>query len=148
MSDILSKFLGVILAFILLAGAPITIHTLSSDLTMKRGVMNEMTNFIDKVTDTGKIADVELADFYLASSSYGVAMDVEIKRYVRVINPDGAGGTYTTYTRSDNISSWNQGDIIQVTVKAIDWSSSQRITWQLLRITQPKFETTLAGMVR
>lgn len=148
MTDILSKLLGVVLAFVLLAVAPLTIHNLSNDLSMKRAVLNEMANFVDKVTDSGKIADVELADFYLATSAFGIPMDVDIKRYVKVVNPDGHGGTYTTYTLGSNIQSWNQGDVIQVTVQAVDYTGSQKVTWQFLKLSQAKFEATLAGMVR
>lgn len=148
MSDILSKILGIALAFILLAFAPLTINALSDDLTMKRASINEVTNFINKAADTGKITDGELADFYLGCASHGVIADVKIKRYIKVINPDGAGETVTTYVLSTDINKWNQGDVIQVTFKAIDWTGAQRILWQLIRIAQPKFEFTLAGKVR
>ena len=148
MSDIFSKILGIVLAFILLAFAPLTINALANDLTMKRASINEVTNFINKVTDSGRITDADLADFYLGCASHGVAADVKINRYVKIINPDGAGGTYTSYVLSTDIYNWNRGDVIQVTFKAVDWSGAQRILWQLLKMSQPKFEFTLAGKVR
>lgn len=148
MSDIFSKILGIVLAFILLAFGPLTVNSLTGDLTMKRASINEVTNFINKVTDSGRTTEAELADFYLGCASHGVVADVTVKRYVKIVNPDGKGGTYTSYVLSTDLSKWNRGDVIQVTFKAIDWTGAQRILWQLLKMAQPKFEFTLAGKVR
>ncbi len=148
MTDIINKMIGVFLAFILLVGAPLIINTMNKDLTMNRGVLNEMTNFINKVTDNKRLNDQDLADFYLALSTYGVTMDAEIKRYMRVVSPDGAGGTRVSYVYHDDITTWNAGDIIQVTVQAVDYTGAQRIQNRLLRLTPPKFNQTLSGMVR
>ncbi|MDX8360769.1 hypothetical protein [Cytobacillus sp. IB215316] len=148
MVDIINKIIGVFLAFALLVAGPLVISTLMSELEMKRSVMNETTNFIDKVTDIGVIDDGDVGDFNLGISSHGTAINATIKRFVRVVNPDGTGGTYTTYTLSDNINTWNKGDIIQVHVEAIDYTGGQRIMHRLLKFAMPKFEFTLSGMVR
>lgn len=148
MTDIINKIIGVLLAFTLLVGAPLIITSMSKDLTMSRSVLNEMTNLINKVTDNGRLSSQDLSDFYLGISSHGMTMDATIRRYMKVVNPDGNGGTYTTYMISDDLSTWNSGDIIKVTVKAIDYTGAQRIQNRLLRLTPPKFEQTLAGMVR
>ncbi|RED52808.1 hypothetical protein [Cohnella lupini] len=148
MTDIFNKILGVLLAFTVLAGGPLVINTMSKDLTMNRSVLNEMTNMINKVADNGRLSQEDLSDFYLGISSYGVTMDAEVKRYMKVINPDGAGGTYSSYMYSDDLTSWNQGDIIKITVKAVDYTSAQRIQYRLLHLSPPKFDQTLAGMVR
>lgn len=148
MTDIFNKILGVLLAFTLLAGAPLVINSMNKDLTLNRSVLNEMTNFIDRVTDNGRLTDEELADFYIGVSSYGISMDATVKRYMKVVNPDGASGTYTSYVLSDNLDTWNQGDIIKVTVKAIGYTSSQRIQNKILHITPNMFDQTLSGMIR
>ncbi|THF73913.1 hypothetical protein [Cohnella fermenti] len=150
MTDIFNKILGVLLAFTLLAGAPLVINTMGKDLTMNRSVLNEMTNLIDKVTDKGTLTEDDMTDFYLGISSYGVTMDATVQRYIKVVNPDGAGGTYTTYMLSDQAvgSRWNKGDVIKVTVKAVDYTSSQRIQYRLLHLTPAKFDQTLSGMIR
>jgi hypothetical protein len=148
MTDLFNKILGVLLAFVLLVGAPMAIDTMSRELTMKRSILNEMTNFIDKVTDSGRLTDADLADFYLGISSYGIAMDATISRYAKVVNPDGHNGTYTSYVYQEDIRTWNTGDIIQVKVQAIDYTAAQRLQHRILRLTPAKFEQTLAGMVR
>src|SRR5690606_36551025 len=114
MTDIINKIIGVLLAFTLLVGAPLIITSMSKDLTMSRSVLNEMTNLINKVTDNGRLSSQDLSDFYLGISSHGMTMDATIRRYMKVVNPDGNGGTYTTYMISDDLSTWNSGDIIKV----------------------------------
>jgi len=148
MSDIINKIIGVFMAFIILAGGPLIINTMSMDLTMNRSVLNEMTNLIDKVCDNGRLTPTDLSDFYLGVSSYGVSMDATVKRYMKVVNPDGSGGTYTSYVLNEDTQTWKEGDIIKVTVKAIDYTGAQRIQYRLLHMTPPKFDQTLAGMVR
>jgi hypothetical protein len=148
MSDILSKILGIVLAFILLAFAPLTINMLSNDLTSKRESINEVTNFIDMVTVSGRITDNELKTFYAGCASHGIAFDVKIKRFQKIINPSNIGGTSVSYILNDNIKSFDKGDIVQVNLKAVDLSGSQKLLWQFFRLSQPKFEFTLAGKVR
>lgn len=148
MTDIINKIIGVLLAFTLLAGGPLVINSMSKDLTMNRSVLNEMTNLINKVCDNGRLTNEDIADFHLAVSSYGVTMDITIKRYQKIVNPNGAGGTTTTYLLNDNITAWNQGDIIKVTVKAIDYTAAQRIQNRLLFLNPAMFDQTLSGMVR
>lgn len=148
MTDLINKILGVLLAFVLLAGAPLIINAMNRDLTVNRSVLNEMTNFIDKVTDNGRITETDLADFHLGISSYGMAMDATISRYMKVVNPDGQGGTYTSYVFNDDLTTWNTGDIIKVQVQAIDYTGAQRIQNRILRLHPAKFDQTLAGMIR
>lgn len=148
MSDFINKIIGLFMVFILLVLAPLIINSLSTSLTMKRAVLNEMTNFIDKVTDSGRITAPQKTDFYLGCSSHGVTVDVRIKRYIRVVSSDGAGSTITTYVLSDKIDNWNQGDIIEVEVEAIDYTSAQKLMWYFNRFFPPKIDFQLAGMIR
>lgn len=148
MTDIINKILGVLIAFVLLAGGPLVINALNKDLTMNRSVLNEMTNLIDKVTDNGRLSPNDLSDFYISISSHGMAMDATISRYLKVVTPDGANGTIISYMLVDDNTTWNAGDIIKVRVQAIDYSGAQRLQNRLLRLNPPKFDQTLAGMIR
>lgn len=148
MTDIINKVLGVLIAFVLLAGGPLVINAMGKDLTMNRSVLNEMTNLIDKVTDNGRLSEADLSEFYINISSHGMAMDATISRYMKVVQPDGSGGFTTTYMLVDDNTTWNRGDIIKVRVQAIDYSGAQRLQNRLLRLNPPKFDQTLAGMVR
>lgn len=148
MNDFFSKLIGLFLAFFLLVIAPITNNSLAQDLTTKRAILNEMTNFVDKVTDSGYVSDQMLSDFYLGCSSHGAIVDVTVRRFIKVVNPDGSGGTYTTYVLSDQVKNWNRGDIVKVKVEAIGYSGAQKLTWYFMKLMTPKLEFELAGMVR
>ena len=78
MGDIINKIIGVILAFIILVFGPICLVTMTQDLSMQRGVMNAMTQLIDKTTSTGVISDKQLEEFYLDVAGYGYAIDTKI----------------------------------------------------------------------
>lgn len=148
MNDFFTKLIGLFLAFFLLVIAPITNNALAQDLTMKRAILNEMTNFVDKVTDSGQISDAMLSDFYLGCASHGAVVDVSVQRYIKIVNPDGSGGTYITYVLSDEIAKWNKSDIVKVKVEAIGYTGAQRLMWYFLKLVTPKLEFELAGMVR
>lgn len=147
MTDFIGKVIGSILAFTLLVLTPLCIWTFSEDLQTKRAVLNEVTNLIDRTTDTGVLSEVQLSDFYLGCASHGAIVDVKVKRYIKVTNAS-SGGTVTTYVVADNVNTYNKGDIIQVEVQAIDYSGVQRIMQTLLHLFTSKLSFSLAGMVR
>lgn len=148
MTDIINKIVGVLIAFVLLAGGPLVINSMNKDLTMNRSVLNEMTNLIDKVTDNGRLSPQDLSDFYVGISSHGMAMDATVSRYMKVVTPDGNGSTISSYMLVEDNTSWNPGDIVKVRVQAIDYSGAQRLQNRLLRLNPSKFDQTLAGMIR
>lgn len=148
MSDFPGRVVLVILVFIQMVMIPLTIITFTDDLTDKRMLMNEVTNLIDKVTDTGKLTDLQRSDFYLGVSSHGVVCDTEILRYVKVVSPDGHGGTVVSYVVADDTSTWNQGDIVKVSIEAIDYTGAQKLSQMFLHLFVRKVDFSLAGSVR
>lgn len=150
MSDIFSKIIGVILAFMLSVLTPYTINSMVEDMVARRSIINEMSMFIDEVIDTKQITKQQMSDFQLGCNSYGPVVQIEIRRYVKTIDPDpkNPGKTYTTYVMSDDNEHYNQGDHIQVTVHTVGYTGSQRLVMSTVGILAPKFECTLAGRVR
>lgn len=157
--DIVNKLLGLFITFMIMAVGPLVLTARSLDLSMKRATYNEVSNFMDKVADSGQLSDKQLEDFYLAMSSHGATMDVDILRRTKVINPDGKGGTVTSYIPNDviltetetddpTIKRWTKGDIIEVRFKAVSYTGSQRAVSSLTGISEPKFEDRLSKMIR
>lgn len=137
------------MAFILSVLTPYTVTVMVDDMVARRAIINEVSMFIDEVIDTGEVSDTLLTDFQLGCNSHGPIIQIEIVRYVKTIDPDPInGGTYTTYVVADDITHYNQGDHIQVTVKTIGYSGTQRMVMSTVGIMLPKFECTLAGRVR
>jgi hypothetical protein len=150
MGDILGKLLGLILAFVLLVIAPLSLSVLVEELADRRSIINEVSNIIDEIADTRTLSNSQLADFYTGVSSYGPLVEVTIYRYIRTINPDPevAGGTYTSYVLTENTKTWNQGDLCKVRVRAVGYTGAQRYVMSVFGVMLPEFEFTLAGRVR
>lgn len=157
-----SRMILILLCFFSLCIAPILICN-AQDIALQRGVYNEVNAFIDRVRDTGKLTDSELSDFYLALNSKGANVNAKVYRRIKVVNPDGEGGTYTTYTYSDKIltsakdlndpnlitsGKWNQGDFIIVDFKEINSSPSKRLLTALHLGSPTTIDDHLSGMVR
>lgn len=148
--DVFGKVLGVILAFVLLFMAPFMWVGISSEMVARRTIMNEMQSFIDETIDSRQITDTQLEDFYLSISGLGPVCDVEIERYVKVVDPDPkrAGGIYTTYVYSDDNRTFNQGDKVKVRVKAIGYTGIENMMRSSVGTWLPRIDYTLAGRVR
>lgn len=136
MSDIVGKVLGVILAFILCILAPLTVAVMSDDMTDRRAIYGDMTNFIDEVVDTATITQEQLEDLYASINARGPICEIKITRYMRAANPDTNGEIEITYmpvdvtigTAGNNIiSKFNQGDLIKISVIARDYSGIQKV---------------------
>ena len=165
MSDFINKVITVILIFIMLVLAPLLISYMSTDMVTERLVLNDVSQFIDKVTDKFMITKHDINDLYLAVNSHGQAYDVEIQRYQLVEESLPDGTTKLIYVNTNDLydimTSQKDAtgnpiteveltvkDIIKVHVKEVSLSSGKRMMWTLLRVDKGLFEFSLAGTVR
>lgn len=150
MNDIFGKVLGALIAFILLFIAPFTWATLSNEMVARRTIMNEMQTFIDETIDSRQVTDAQLEDLYLGISGLGPVLDVEVSRYVRVVDPDPKidGGIYTTYVYSDDNRVYNQGDKVKLRVHAIGYTGTQKVLRSTIGAWLPKIDYTFSARVR
>lgn len=150
MTDIFGKFLGAILAFILMICSPLVLTLTMEEITDRRSVINECSNLVDEVCDTRTLTEDQLADFNLGVASFGLLLDTEVNRYMKVINPDpnNPGQTHTSYVLTDNNSTFNQGDLIEVKVDTIGFTAAQTIVLKLAGVILPDFEYKQVGRVR
>lgn len=164
MSDFINKVITIVLIFVMLVLAPLLISYMSTDMTAERLILNDVTQFIDKVTDKYTITDYDLNDLYLAVNSHGGAYEVIVDRYQLYEEPapESEGGTRILYIRQDdaeqladdlnypNVTSidLNTKDIVKVKVKEVALSSGKRLFWSIMRVDKGKLEFSLAGTVR
>lgn len=164
MSDFINKVITIVLIFVMLVLAPLLISYMSTDMTSERLILNDVTQFIDKVTDKYTITDYDLNDLYLAVNSHGGAYEVTVDRYQLYEEPapESEGGTRILYIRQDdaeqladdlnfpNITSidLNTRDVVKVKVKEVALSSGKRLFWSIMRVDKGKLEFSLAGTVR
>lgn len=162
MTDFLNKIIEIILIFILLVLAPITISYMSSEMITQRTALNEVAQFIDRVTDKQMITKADVDDLYLALGATGGRYDIEIKRYVPVSVPITESGvtvvhtTRSSYIATDDVDDitssdaleLNVSDVVKVTVKEVSMSQAKRLLWNVLKLDSGKLEFSLAGSVR
>ncbi len=164
MSDFINKVITIVLIFVMLVLAPLLISYMSTDMTAERLILNDVTQFIDKVTDKYTITDYDLNDLYLAVNSHGGAYEVMVDRYQLYEEPapESEGGTRILYIRQDDAEQLaddlnypdvtsidlNTKDVVKVRVKEVALSSGKRLFWSIMRVDKGKLEFSLAGTVR
>jgi hypothetical protein len=166
MSDFLNKVITLILIFVMLILAPLLLSYMSTDMSAERLVLNDVTQFIDKVTDRAAITEKDLNTLYLNVNSHGRAYEVTVKRYQVMEEPipSGSGDEITEtnliYISMDDIEALVNGtsetgtielnvkDVVKVHVEEVAMSPGNRMLWTLLRVDKGRFEFSLAGTVR
>jgi hypothetical protein len=151
----ISKVIGVILAFAMLVIAPLVITQMTQDMAMKRLVLNEVTSFIDKVTDKSAVSPEDVDDIRLGVNSRGGAFDIKLVRYVRISVPDSSRpeGIKSLYVATEDVFGnatveLKQGDVIQVRVTALTPTQAQKSLQGFLKVIERDFDFTMAGMAR
>ena len=154
MGDVLGKIFGVVLAFILCILAPLTVAVMSDDMTDRRAIYSEMTDFVDEVVDTAQITPEQLSDFYAGISAYGPVCEVQVFRYMRTAEP-GVDRTYdiTYIPLNVNMSStdttyFNTGDMIKIHVEAVGYRGMQKTARGLLGGFLQPIEYSVVARVR
>ncbi len=164
MSDFVNKVITIILIFVMLVLAPLLISYMSTDMVTERLVLNDVSQFLDKVTDKAMITEQDLNTLYLDVNSHGQAYEVIVSRYQMLEEPEPAPGggesesTHMVYVRMDDMDNLVAGDIekvelnvkdvVKVHIQEISMSTGKRLLWTLLRADKGKFEFSLAGTVR
>lgn len=174
MTDFINKVISIILIFIMLVLAPLLISYVSTDMVADRLILNEVTQFIDKVTDRSEITLDDLNSLFLSVNSHGGSYDVDVDVYSRVStqNPrtlesgEEVNGTKPLYIKEDCIDamlykypetssdtsakesvSLGQNWVVKVSVKSIGTTPSRNLLWSVLRVDKGDFNITLAGTV-
>lgn len=139
---------------------------MSTDMVTERLVLNEVSQFIDKVTDKGIITEYDINDLYLGINSHGGNYDVTIEHYQLLEEPLPDGSTKLLYVKQDDVEaivdgrynrpetdedtsvSLNVKDVVKVHVESVSMSPGRRLFWSVLRVDRGNFEFSLAGTVR
>lgn len=149
MYGFINKILGVILCLAMIIIMLSTVMV-TNYLQATRSIVAEVTNFVDEVTDTGILTPAQLSDLYMACASYGIQSDVQVLRYVKVINPDPTdpNTVIRNYTVNEDIYSWKQGDLVQVKVHSIGQTGMMSFLYHVLGLNVSNLDFTLAGRIR
>lgn len=149
MSDFLNKVVSIVLIFVMLVLAPLLISYQTNDMISKRLILNDVTTFLDQVKDTASITEDDLNKLYLDCNSHGLAVNVTVKRLIRVevTKEDVAQTSYFAVDSLNEIATLNTGDLVQVTVDEVAASPTRNLTYSILKIDEGPFQFSLTGAV-
>lgn len=151
MTDFINKIISIVLVFLLLVLAPLLISYKTDEMIAKRAILNDVNTFIDKVTDAGAVYQEDVDEIYLKCNSYGLVVDVNVERLVYATTLVQDTGEYIyDYVVDKDFSTGsllNPNDMIRVTVRESTYSSTRRLTYNLLKVDEGAFEFSLCGLV-
>jgi hypothetical protein len=113
----------------------------------RRQLLNEVTSFLDVVSDKKSITDDDLNEFYMKVSSYGMVLDVQVNRLVKTATLESDGNVNVTYMSADDINLLNQRDVVQVKLTEKSQSAYQKILSIFLGVDDENYSLTMAEMV-
>jgi len=154
------KLIGAILALLLLVFIPIVTAVEKSDIGIERTAWNSVQNYVDIIADKGRITSDDYSKFMLKLGSTGIAWDVTVTVDSRRVYAGSIAGqmevrhvtTHVFKSESGGIFNTNvplrKGDIVTVSVEAINKTAGQQLTENILRIWTAPSEMSLAVMVR
>lgn len=146
MKGFISRVIALILVFFMLILAPLINSYCITEMENRRQILNEVTSFLDMVTDKKTISTDDLNRFYMKISSYGMVLDIKVKRLVKTATLENDGTLNVTYVSVDDISIINQRDIIQVQLREKSQSSYQKILQIFLGVEEEYYSLTMAEM--
>jgi hypothetical protein len=148
MNGFLSRIIALVLVFFMLILAPLVNSYCVTEMENRRQLLNEVTSFLDVVTDKKSISHDDLNEFYMKVSSYGMVLDVQVNRLVKTATLESDGIVNITYMSADDISIINQRDIIQVKLIEKSQSAYQKILNIFLGVDAENYSLTMAEMAR
>lgn len=146
MNGFISRIISLVLVFFMLILAPLVNSYCVTEMENRRQLLNEVTSFLDVVTDKKSITNDDLNEFYMKVSSYGMVLDVQVNRLVKTATLEHDGNVNITYMSADDISLLNQRDIVQVKLTEKSQSAYQKILSIFLGVDDENYSLTMAEM--
>ena len=146
--------IAVVLGIIILFLSLIILPTYHIGIVNWRDDMNTCQvaarNFVDMVIDNGQITNKALSDLNLSLASCTSTFTYEYYREEKTTNPDGEGGSVTTwnYVEVSPDTVWRTGDLCTIVITQQGMSIYQRIGAAILGTSYSTIEVRLTGMVR
>ncbi len=148
MEGLLSRVFGLMLCFLLLIVAPLINAYGTQEMENRVELLNDVSSFLDKQTDKGGITQSDIDQFYVKAESHGMALNVTVRRYVKMSTKMKNGEIHTSYVAADDTSILNQHDILQVNIKEISSTPYKRLLSLFLKIYDKPYTLTMAKMVK
>lgn len=160
MSDFISKVVNLCILFTMILAVMGMVFA-SQQATSQRLVLNEATEFLDKVSDKAYLTAGDMDELYMRMNSHGMLLDVEVERlmYAPMEKDDAVISNYTSVDSSETLGvekngqkkseiAFNKNDLVRIKVKEIGMPGTRRFIYKLIGIDTGAFEFALAAPVQ
>lgn len=148
MKGFLSQLISLILIFFMLIVSPLINDYGIQEMENRTKILENTSEFLDKVTDKGSISDDDLNEFYLEIEAHGLVLNVEVSRFVKTATMGPTGEVNTTYMAADDMTVLNTHDIVQVKLTELSVTPYQKLLRMFLRLNRNNYELQMAKMVK
>lgn len=160
MSDFISKVVNLCILFTMILAVMGMVFA-SQQATSQRLVLNEATEFLDKVSDKAYLTAGDMDELYMKMNSHGMLLDVEVERlmYAPMEKDDAVISNYTSVDSTETLGvekdgqkkseiAFNKNDLVRIKVKEIGMPGTRRFIYKLIGIDTGAFEFALAAPVQ
>lgn len=160
MSDFISKVVNLCILFTMILAVMGMVFA-SQQATSQRLVLNEATEFLDKVSDKAYLTAGDMDELYMRMNSHGMLLDVEVERlmYAPMEKDDAVISNYTSVDSTETLGvekngqkkseiAFNKNDLVRIKVKEIGMPGTRRFIYRLIGIDTGAFEFALAAPVQ
>jgi hypothetical protein len=159
-SDFISKVVNLCILFTMILAVMGMVFA-SQQATSQRLVLNEATEFLDKVSDKAYLTAGDMDELYMRMNSHGMLLDVEVERlmYAPMEKDDAVISNYTSVDSTETLGvekngqkkseiAFNKNDLVRIKVKEIGMPGTRRFIYRLIGIDTGAFEFALAAPVQ
>lgn len=160
MSDFISKVVTLCILFTMILAVMAMVFT-SQMMTSQRLVLNEATEFLDKVSDKAYLTSTDVDEVYMRLNSHGMLLDVDVERLIYApIEKDGTiSSNYTKVDTTETLGvekdgvtkneiTFNKNDMVRIRVSEIGMPAARRFLYKIIGVDTGKFQFTLAAPVQ
>lgn len=160
MSDFISKVVNLCILFTMILAVMGMVFA-SQQATSQRLILNEATEFLDKVADKAYLTAGDVDELYMRMNSHGMLLDVEVERlmYAPMEKDDAVISNYTSVDSTETLGvekngqkkseiAFNKNDLVRIKVKEIGMPGTRRFIYKLIGIDTGAFEFALAAPVQ
>lgn len=150
MEGFLSRCISAVLIFLMLILAPLINIYGQHEMQSRMEILNDVTSFLDRVTDKGEITQDDLDEFALTVESHGLVLDVDVSRLVKtvVVLDPATNDCDVTYIAADSVSDLSTGNVVKVVINEVSSTRYRKLLNTFLRINEPSFKLSMSKMVR
>ena len=160
MSDFISKVVTLCILFTMILACMGMVFT-SQTMTSQRLILNEATEFLDRVSDKAYLTSSDMDEIYMELNSHGMLLDVDVERliYAPINKDDTIISNYTKVDTTENLGveiagvtkneiKFNKNDLVRIRVQEIGMPAATRFIYRLIGVDTGQFEFTLAAPIQ